>query len=294
LSNISSLEESNNAFRRDEIDTYNMTIKSGMKLTRPGTNTEELVYQKISIQLPIYKTLKNEYARTYELSFGATFMPSVIFYDPNPYNTGWGGAFDLTYSRNRFNAYAGVGISRFKDKGSWQVNYETYDSVGYFNNINSFRVDPANPGKVIFETSQETVYDSVPHVVIEEKTNIYTYVDIPVGIGLTFLSNKRWSLMARTGIIYSLMVGKREPTASIDVQAASEIRFNRKVPSRVNSTWRFTAGLEVGYLLTDRLTIRLEPTYEQYLNSIYMNSPNYQAKKPYLIGVNVGLRYRIK
>jgi hypothetical protein len=66
------------------------------------------------------------------------------------------------------------------------------------------------------------------------------------------------------------------------------------VPPRLSSTWRYTAGLEVGYLLTDRLTIHLEPAYEQYLRSVYVNTTDYQAKKPYLIGVNVGVRYRIK
>jgi hypothetical protein len=187
-----------------------------------------------------------------------------------------------------------LGISRFKDKGSWQVKYETYDSVGYFNNIHSFRVDPGNPGKVIFETSQETLYDSVPHVVISEKTNAYTYIDIPIGIGLSFISNKRWSLMAKTGIKFSLLVSSQEPTASINVPAASEISITREVPPRLSSTWRFTAGLEVGYLLTDRLTMRLEPAYEQYLQSVYVNTPGYKPHKPYLIGVNVGVRYRIK
>jgi hypothetical protein len=246
------------------------------------------------VKLPVYKGLRDEYARTHEFSAGGTFMPSVIFYEPNPNNNGWTAGFDLRYSKSRFMASAGAGISQFKDKGSWQVQYDTYDSVGYYTNITSFSINPDNPESIIFETKKETVYDSVPHVVIQEHTNSYTYLDIPAGIGFTFYERKRLSFTFMTGIRFSILMGKNEPTADLNVSDATDVSLTREVPARMKTTWRFTAGLEASYLLTDRLSFTLMPRYEQYLQSVYVAAPGYQAKKPYLIGVEVGIRYRIR
>jgi opacity protein-like surface antigen len=247
-----------------------------------------------SVNLPVYKGLKNEYARLYELSAGATFMPAIIFYDPNPSNTGWSASLDLDYDRSRFHAYAGAGASYFKDKGSWEISYESYDSVGYYLNVNSFRVNPESPGEIIFDMSEKTVYDSVPHLVVSEQTNSYTYLDVPLGIGFTVVDGRRFALTVRTGVKFSWLIGKNEPTADFSITGAEDVFIDRLVPARTNTNWRFTAGLEASYLLTGRLSLRLEPAFEQYLNSVYHSSPDYQAGKPYLIGVNVGVRYRIK
>jgi hypothetical protein len=282
-------------------DTYShftsalyMGRRTGLIYQPMDISVEDLTGRDLTADMPIYRTLKNEYARKYELHAGATFMPSVLFYDPNPNNTGWSAGLDLQYSRSRLNVYAGIGVSRFRDKGSWQIQYETYDSVGYYTNVTSFRVHPDQPGKVIFETTQNAVYDSVPHLTIEERTNVYTYIDIPVGIGLDVYKNKRFSLAVKAGLKFSFLAGSEEPTVDISIAEASELNIHRDVPTRLNTTWRFTAGLEASYLLSDRLSMRLEPVYEQYLRSVYVNTPDFQAKIPYLIGVNVGIRYRIK
>jgi len=267
----------------------------------PGTLVQEQPGEQaipaardLGSNVPVRKGLQDIYAPKYELYAGASFMPSVIFYDPNPNNNGWSAGMDLQYSHSKLNLYLGAGVSKFKDKGSWQVNYNSYDSVGYYTNITSFRVDPADPGNIIFVTKDETVYDSVPHVSITERTNSYTYFDIPASIGLTFIEKSRISLTLKTGIRFSALLSKNEPTADLSMPEASEIEIIRNVPARFNTSWRFTASMEASLLLTDRLKMFLEPTFEQYLNSIYTDQENYHAKKPYLIGMNFGLRYRIR
>jgi hypothetical protein len=281
-------------WRRSKIKVFFMTgykddVSGYISLWAPSLTPVES-----SVKLPIYKGLKNEYAREYELSAGAWFMPAIIFYDPNPSNTGWSAGLDLDYDRSRFHVYAGAGASSFKDKGSWEITYESYDSVGYYNNITSFYINPSAPQEVVFDMIEETVYDSVPHIAVSEQTNSYTYLDIPAGIGFTVLDSRRFSLTVRTGIKFSWLIGKNEPTADFSITGAEDVYIDRLVPARMNTSWRFTAGLEASYLLTGRLSLHLEPAFEQYLNSVYVNSSDYQAGKPYLIGVNVGVRYRIK
>jgi hypothetical protein len=247
-----------------------------------------------SVKLPIYKGLENEYARKYELSAGAFFLPVMLFYDPNPNNTGWSAGVDMDYDRARFHVYAGAGVSSYKDKGTWEIQYQSYDSVGYFLNVNSFRVNPESPGEVIFNMTEEAVYESVPHIIVSEKTNSYTYFDIPAGIGFTVFSNRRLSLNVKTGITFSLLMKENEPTADFSMSGANDVFIHRMVPERNNTTWRFTAGLEASCLVTGRLSLHIEPVFGQYLNSVYVSTPGYDASKPYLFGVNIGVRYRIK
>jgi len=256
--------------------------------------TGPLVPVEPSVALPVYKGLKNEYARKYELLAGAYFLPVMLFYDPNPNNTGWSAGLDLDYDRSRFHVYAGAGTSVFKDKGSWEIQYESYDSVGYFMNITSFRVNPESPNDIIFNMSEETVFDSVPHIVVTEKTNTYTYLDLPAGIGFTVWGDRRLSLTVKTGIKFSYLLAKNEPTADFSLSGANDVIISRLVPERTSANWRFTAGLEASWLITGRLALHLEPVFEQYLSPVYVSTPGYEAGKPYLIGVNLGLRYRIR
>lgn len=246
------------------------------------------------IGMPIYKGLRDEYARKYELSAGMNAMPTMIFYDPNPNNTGWSAAVEADYDRSRFHVYAGAGVSRLKDKGSWEIRYESYDSVGYYMNISSFRVNPESPGEVIFEMTEETVYDSVPHIVVTEEVNRYTYLDIPVGIGFTVFENRRFGLTVKTGVTFSWLTGRDEPTADLSITGADDIYIQRLVPERTNTAWRFSAGLEASCLLTGRWSIYMQPTYEQYLNPVYSSGNDYQSSRPYFIGLKAGARFRIR
>ena len=271
-----------------------MGRRAGLIYQPMALSMEDLSLRELSPGLPIYKTLKNEYARKYEMHAGASFMPTVLYYNPNPNNTGWSAAADVSYSRSWLKLYAGMGVSRFKDKGTWQVHYESYDSVGYYTNITSFRMHPEQPGKIIFETAEVTVYDSVPHVSIEERSNRYTYIDIPVAVGLNAVNARRFSLTVKAGVKFSILAGKDEPEVNPEMAGSAQNEIIREVPARTPTTWRFTAGVEASYLLTGRMSLYLEPAYEQYLRSVYKDMEGYQPNKPYLIGVNIGARLRVR
>jgi len=155
---------------------------------------------------------ENDYVKKGELSAGLNFNPSIVFYDPNPYNKMLGAEAVVHYKILSFSIMSGLGFSRMEDVGSYQVNYITNDSVGYYLRVVSFVPDPRNPGQVTYITIEEPIYDSVPHYVIEDKTNYYSYIDIPLAFGYTFFQKSRVSLTASAGIKFSVLVGKQEPT----------------------------------------------------------------------------------
>lgn len=234
---------------------------------------------------------ENDYVKKGELSAGLNFNPSIVFYDPNPYNKMLGGEAVVHYKVSAFSVMSGVGFSRMQDVGSYQINYKTNDSVGFYLRVVSFTVDPRNPGQITYTFEEDAIYDSVPHYVIEDKTNYYSYIDIPLAFGYTFLDKSRISLTVSAGVKFSVLVDKKEPTVDFWISDAELVNIERQVPARMNTNWRFTAGLDFGYLLTQKFSLHLEPVFEQYISPVYAKEPGYEPRKPYVMGVKAGIRY---
>ena len=234
---------------------------------------------------------ENAYVKKGELSAGLNFNPSIVFYDPNPYNKMLGGEAVVHYKVSAFSVMSGVGFSRMQDVGSYQINYKTNDSVGFYLRVVSFTVDPRNPGQITYTFEEEAIYDSVPHYVIEDKTNYYSYIDIPLSFGYSILQKGRVSLTVSAGVKFSVLVDKKEPTVDFWISDAELVNIERQVPARMNTNWRFTAGLDFGYLLTQKFSLHLEPVFEQYISPIYAEQPGYETRKPYVTGIKAGIRY---
>ena len=234
---------------------------------------------------------ENAYFKKSEFSIGANFEPSIVFYNPNPYNQMLGGDAYGRMKISNWSVSAGIGYSMMQDVGSYEVNYKTYDSVGYYFNVVSFRPDPNNPGNVIYTTEKEILYDSVPHYTISDKTNRYSYLDFPVSFGYTFFEKGRFSMQANAGIKFSVLVAKDEPTVDFNVPNGELIYIDRQVPARMNTNWRFTAGIDFGYVLTRQFSFHLEPAFEQYISPLYKSQSGIMTKKPTIAGLKAGLRY---
>ena len=254
--------------------------------------------QPEEVDNPLESAFTSKYESSYfkksEISVGANFNPSIVFYDPNPNNQMLGGDAYVQYSLSNWNISGGLGYSRMADAGTYNVNYTSYDSVGYFFEVVSFVPDPRNPGNIVYTTQKKTLYDSVPHYTIEEKTNYYSYLDIPVSLGYTFFQKGRFSLGANAGVTFSVLVGKDEPTVDFQVPNGELTEIVREVPPRLNTNWRFSAGIDFGYLLTSQVSFHFEPAFEQYITPVYAKQPGIVTKKPYIVGLKAGFRYTFK
>ncbi len=237
---------------------------------------------------------ESSYFKNSESALGFSFNPSLVFYDPNPNNKMLGGEAYYRYSVGNWNLTGGIGYSRMEDQGTYGVNYTSYDSVGFFIDVVSFIPDPRNPGNIVYTTQKKTIYDSVPHYSITEKTNLYSYLDFPVTLGYTFFQQGRVSLSANAGIKFSVLVGKNEPTVDFYIPNGELTEIIREVPPRLNTNWRFTAGIDFGYTLTSQVSFHLEPVFEQYISPVYAKQPGVINKKPYVAGLKAGFRYTFK
>ena len=126
---------------------------------------------------------------------------------------------------------------------------------------------------------------------IADKTNYYSYIDIPLAFGYTFFQKSRVTLTATVGVTFSVLVAKDEPTVDFWISEAELVDIERQVPARTNTNWRFTAGVDFGYLVTDKFSLHLEPVFEQYISPIYKQQAGYEPQKPIVTGVKAGIRY---
>jgi hypothetical protein len=253
---------------------------------------EEISTQSTNIPKSAFSpSYENDYFKNGELSIGLNFNPSIIFYDPNPYNKMLGGEAVFHYKISSFSIMSGLGFSRAEDVGSYTVNYITNDSVGYYLRVVSFIPDPRNPGNIEYVVIQEPIYDSVPHYTIADKTNYYSYIDIPLSFGYTFFQKNRVSLTVSAGLKFSFLVAKDEPQVDFWISDAELVDIEREIPARTNTNWRFTAGVDFGYLFTRNFSLHFEPVFEQYISPIYVEQPGYEPKKPYVTGIKAGIRY---
>lgn len=263
---------------------------AGLMNTNYKTGIDALPLEP-SVQSTFSARYENDYFRNSEFSAGANFDPSIIFYKTNPNNQMMGADAYARYQVQNWSISGGLGYSNQQDVGSYKINYKTYDSVGYYIRVVSFIPDPRNPGNVVYTTTKETLYDSVPHYTISDKTNHYSYLDFPVSFGYTFFQKGRFSMEANAGITFSVLLAKNEPTVTFTVPNGEFIGIENQVPARMNTNWRFTGGVDFGYLLSDRVSFHFEPEFQQYLSPVYVKQPGIASKKPYIIGLKAGFRY---
>jgi len=182
----------------------------------------------------------------------------------------------------------GAAICLSNDNGRFMINYNSYDSLGYYNKVVSFSPDPDNPGTMHFNTVVQGVYDSIGHEQETKTTNRYTYLQIPLMVGYQLYASRLLSISLKAGPVFSLMLGSNEPSVTFSQEAASLQSIDNLSPARVSTNWQVAAGLGIGLHLSRGFTLQFEPTYKTYLRPVYQNN----RTKPQSIGIKAGLLYR--
>jgi hypothetical protein len=182
----------------------------------------------------------------------------------------------------------GIAYAISDDNGRFDINYSSFDSIGFYNKVVSFSPDLQNPGRIIFNTEIEGVYDSIGHNVQTKTANSYTYLQIPLMAGYRIYANRFLTISLKAGPVFSLMIGSDEQQASFSQENASLQSINDLSPDRVSANWQVAASLGVGLRLSRRFTLLAEPTYKSYLRPVYQNT----RTKPQSIGIKTGILYR--
>jgi hypothetical protein len=239
---------------------------------------------------PIFN-LKDSYTKPADLLFGANFSPAVNIYPDGQNRNDYSIELLAAYEKSRFIVETGIGGNYTTESAKYQVNYTSFDSIGFYYGVNSFTVDPGNPDSVIFETSLKNLYDSIDHYLIRENTNKYAYLQIPLRVGYRVFQTSKFSVDLKVGVLFSLQVYKEVPDVPYQGSDTYNIEVIRQYPDRLTTSWQYTAGIGLNYHVNNKVRFGLEPYYRQYIKSVYSPSSEYPARSPYGFGIRGGIYF---
>jgi hypothetical protein len=210
----------------------------------------------------------DDYGKKQNLLYGINIVPELIFPGSGKINKGIGVELTGRYWMKDFYLETGLGITFSDDDGHYQIDYEQYDSIGYYYKINSFTIDEST-GQPVFNTDLESVYDTVEYKTSESTRNSYTYLYLPFYAGVKLYEFKKLSLNLQAGIIYSILISQHEPGASYTNDKATRIIITNETPARITSYWLISGSLGLQYEINHRIGLNIEPMVKYYFKPAY-------------------------
>ncbi|MCD4696308.1 MAG: hypothetical protein K8S16_08730, partial [Bacteroidales bacterium] len=150
-----------------------------------------------------------DYVKKHHFGLGFSINPEFVFNDENKTNRSYNFDATIYYFRSDWYIQGGIGFGLTEDEGLFNIDYTQYDSIGYYNKVSSFTIDPAT-GKPVYKTEIEGLFDTVAYAQAATTKNQYTYLRFPFYLGINLRNFKRISIDLKGGIIYSVLVNKME------------------------------------------------------------------------------------
>jgi hypothetical protein len=225
---------------------------------------------------------------TIPLIGGVYASRDIIYYGKGHHKQSRAAGLSLSTFKGPWEFETGVALNISDDNGKFDVNFSSFDSIGYYNKVVSFSPDPQIPGRVIFNTVMEGVYDSVGHKIEAQTVNRYSYLQIPLMAGYRIYADRLFTISLKAGPVFSVLLASDEPPVTFSREGAILQSIDNQTPVRASTNWQIAAALGAGMHISRSLTLQFEPTYRSYLRPVYQH----HRSSPYSIGLKAGLLYR--
>ena len=194
----------------------------------------------------------------------------------------------MTYHISRFSITSGIGLGYVFDEGKYRIDYQSLDSVGYYNKVVSFTTGANN--EIIFNTETKGVYDSLMHMADDRTRNRYTYLQVPLLLGYRLFESNSVSLTFQVGPAVSFLISSHTSDPVINYPNARIIKVEDATPSRITTNWQLWANLNLEIRLNRKISLYIEPACKYYLKPI-MEQENVSFKAPWSVGLGVGVQF---
>jgi len=199
----------------------------------------------------------------------------------------------LTWHLGRFSLQTGAGVGYLYDEGIYELEYRSNDSIGFFYDVISYAADPLHPEIITYQTVQTNLYDSITHITDDRTRNRYTYIQVPLLVGVDIYTGKTLNLNLSAGPAVSFLTGKKEALPYIDFPNARIIRVDNNTPARLEMNWQLWLKLNMEFRLHRNLGLFIEPSYKYYFNPV-VSRENLEVGRPFSLGLNVGIFYHFR
>ena len=222
---------------------------------------------------------------------GISGSAAMMYYPATTDQFTWSADLSLGLTAGRFYFETGIGYQDVREKGSYTIEFRSYDSVGYYNSVQSFEVNPLNPDEILYKTEEVTVFDSITHFSPASPTYSYTYLNIPLSLGYKVLQKDRLTVGVETGIRFSWLMNSNHDVVAFSYPESTHVRTYDQTPGRVNMNLSWQIAGRLDYRILRSMSVSVKPVFTKYLNSIYDTRSGYRNTKPYSMGIQVGIYY---
>jgi hypothetical protein len=186
----------------------------------------------------------------------------------------------------------GLGLRTEKTPSMFMSEFQSYDSVGYYYDIEYYEPNPDNPDSIILYYNIENIYDSVDHHSESHGPDQRRrWIFIPVSVGYQLYSTPKYQL-------YANLFGQfgweyYTETAEMDLKVASGSTMKDITPEVNPNYLQIGIGFENNYQLSSQWRIYAEPRLNYYINTPYSINQT-SGNGPYSFGIKVGVKYKLK
>jgi len=195
-----------------------------------------------------------------------------------------------SYHFSRFSVGTGISLGYVFDDGKYLIDYRSKDSIGYYESVVGFTVNPLNPNEISYTTELKNVYDSIQHIADDQTRNRYTYLQIPVLLGYRFMETQRLGITVLAGPAVSFLIGKREAKPYVDYPNARIIRIENNTPNRISTSWQLWLSMRIDYRINKMISVFAEPTYKYTFKAIEIPGEG-TFSNANSIGLGIGLQF---
>ncbi len=270
--------------------------------TKTGNNLDALPYAGIYslITLSFNETIEQNHdiltveqyiKKRNNLHFytGLTAQAGMIYYPSTKDQFTYGAEADFGLKAGKFYFETGVGYRHINEQGNYKINFKTEDSVGYYNHVTSFEINPQNPDQIILNYKKTTVYDSVDHIAYTAPLFKYDYLTVPLRVGYRVFNRDNFFVALEGGVEYSRLVNSYIPDNGFYYEGSDIVQITNNTPERVTNNWKYMLSVRVGIRLNHSISIIAQPEFSKYFTSVYTNQ--YDPMKPYMMNLRAGIYF---
>ncbi len=252
----------------------------------PDANTGMIDPQKVKGMEEFLEKRKKSHFYT-----GLNGMAGMMYYPSTRDQFTWSADLAFGLTAGRFYFETGIGYQDIREKGTYTIELRSYDSVGYYNEVQSFEVNPLNPNEIWFKTEEVTVYDSITHFRYAAPTYRYAYLNLPLIAGYRIFHKDKLTVGLETGIQFSYLIETDRDEVDATYPEYTLIKTTDQTPERVDLNYRWLVALRLDYRLARSMSVSVKPVFNKYLNSIYDTKKGYPDVRPYSMGLQVGINF---
>lgn len=223
---------------------------------------------------------------------GASYNPEWPLSDEDMYVNNHQLALNAGIEFKKWSVNIGVGLRTEKTPSLFSSHYLSYDSVGYFYDIDYYEVNPDQPDSIIIYYTVENLYDSVAH-----QSDSYgpdqrrRWIFIPVSLGYQLHSTPKYQLYANIFGQFGWQTYLEK--SNMDLKLAAGSTMTDITPDANSNYLQIGVGLENNFNIFPHWWIYAEPRINYYINTPY--SINQTAGNgPYSFGIKLGIKYKFK